>query len=294
MKDEKEVSPAEEERLAAIARGDVVEEEDEEVLEEEVLEEEEDEPGAPVDEDLQVPKARFDDARKAAKAENDALKARIAALENATKKDVITVDMLEAEIEELEDKVDTHLLEGEVAEAKAIRKTLNAKRNALIDQRIAEKSTAMGKAAVEQVRYDAQLAAFEAKFPVMNPDAVDFSKDVSDEIDMLMGAFEAKGMSLVASLNKAVHYVLGNKAEKPVSEDNKSEKVKLERKLNAQKKALDTVNKTPTNLDGVGRNSDKAGRDDGLPSPLKMSQAQFDKLTEVQKAELRDDTLKVH
>ena len=76
--------------------------------------------------------------------------------------------------------------------------------------------------------------------------------------------------------------------------ETKADKIKRERKEKAVKKALDTVNKTPADLDGVGRNSDKGGRTDGLPDPLKMTQAQFDKLTEKQKAELREDTLKVH
>jgi hypothetical protein len=313
---------AEEERKAAIARGDIVDDEElakaaaEAEAEDDdddddaaavaaaaaaaaAEDEDEDEPGAAVDNGITIPKARYDEDRQKSRIEKARLEARILELEGTpAKKDAgPTLAEAQAEIDTLDDEYEAHLLEGEPAEAKAKRLEANAKRNELTDRKIKEGNAAMGTAAVEQVRYDNQLAAFEAKYPAMNPDAVEFDKAKSDEIDMLMNSFEAGGMTLVGSLNKAIHYVFGN-APAPKEEDDKgetkAERVKRQRKEAATKKTLNAVKKTPTDLDDIGRDSDKAGRDDGLPNPLKMSQAQFDKLTEAQKAELRDDTLKPH
>lgn len=315
---------AEEERKAAIARGDIVDDdelakaaaesdddEDEEAAaalaiaaaaesDDDDDDDDDDEPGDSPDDGIQIPKARYDEDRKNSRLEKERLEARIRQLEGtAPKKDAgPTIAEQQAAIETLEDEYEAHLLEGEVTEAKAKRREFNALKDALTDRKIREGNAAMGSAAVEQVRYDNQLASFEAKFPEMNPDAVEFDSEKSDEIDALMNAFEASGMTLVKSLNKAIHYVFGTEAKKAVVKDadgeTKAEKVKRDRKERAAKKALNAVNKTPTDLDKVGRDSDKAGRDDGLPDPLKMSVAQFDKLTEKQKAELREDTLKVH
>ena len=294
---------AEEERQAAIARGDVVEDEEDSLEEDEEDsseedeedsseedEEEDDEPGdAAPEDDITVPKARFDESRKSARKREAELEARIAELEKGNKKPEQSIDDLEAEIEELEDQHDSLLLEGEIDKAKAVRRELNSKRNGIIDRRISEKSSAMGQAAVEQVRYDTQLASFEVKYPTINPDATEYDEAVSNEVSTLMNAFQTSGMSLVASLNKAVHYVF--RGEEPESKS--TSEVGDKRKKAARKRALKTVKNTPANLKDIGNNSDKAGSDDGLPDPMKMSQKAFDKLTEKQKAALRGDKLAV-
>lgn len=303
-----------EERLAAIARGDIIEGDEEEEIEEEPEEEEiddeeadteeeetgddddneEDEPGAPPPKDsLTIPKARYDEDRQKSRREKLALEARIAELEGkVAPKNEVTLEEMEAEIEDLEDQHENLLLEGEIDKAKAIRRQMNIKRNAVLDRRISEKSKAMGAAAVQQVRYDTQLAAFEAKYPTMNEDSPEFDEAVSAEVGTLMNAFVASGMNLVAALNKAVHYVFRDSSA-ATEEASTADEVRAARKIKAREKALAAVKKTPTNLSKVGRNSDKAGRDDGLPDPLKMSQAQFDKLTEKQLAAMREDKLTV-
>jgi hypothetical protein len=320
---------AEQEKKDAIARGDVVDDDElakaaaeaedddgsvktPEELEAEATaaalaakeaEDDDDEPGDDADDGINIPKARYDEDRQKSRVEKAQLEARIKELEGKGRKkdEGPTIAELQTEIEELEDKYEAHLLEGETTEAAALRRETNIKRNALTDRKIKDQSSAMGAAAVEQVRYDTQLATLEAKYPAMNPDSSEFDKVVSDEVDTLIAAFESSGMSITKALNKAVQYAIINKqpAKKADDDDDKDddvdvEKIKADRKRKAQDKALKTVKKTPADLKDVGVNSDKGGRTDGLPDPLKMTQAQFDKLTEAQKAELRDDTMKPH
>ena len=291
----------------AIARGDIIEdddtkkkpedddpEDDDDVNnddDDDLDDDDDDKPGDDPDDGIQVPKARFDKSRKAGRIREEALERRIKELEGKGKKPEITIAEMEAEIEELEDQHENLLLEGEVDKSKAIRRQMNVKRNAVIDRRISEKSNAMGAAAVQQVRYDNQLAAFEIKYPAMNEDAVEYDEAVAGEVGTLMNAFQSSGMSLVGALNKAVHYVFRDAPAAKDEDDDTADEVRKARKLKARKKALRAVKKTPTNLKDVGRNSDKAGRDDGLPDPLKMTQDQFDKLTEKQLAELREDKM---
>jgi gamma-glutamylcyclotransferase (GGCT)/AIG2-like uncharacterized protein YtfP len=314
MTDEKDTSPTpEEERAAAVARGDIVDEgeleeaaaeaEEVEEVEEEELdasaeedEEDEDQPGdsAPGDE-ITIPKARYDEDRRNSRAREAKLQARIEELEGKQKKDdTPSISDMQKEIEDLEDQHENLLLEGEIDKAKIMRRDINAKRNDLIDRRIAEKSTAMGQAAVEQVRYDSQLAALEARYPVMNPDSPEFDGEVMTEIITLMDAFEASGKTLTQALNKAVHYVMRDVEPEKKPAVKKGEAVREERKTAARKKALKAVKDSPADLKDIGRNSDKAGRDDGLPDPLKMSQEDFDKLSEKQLKQLREDQVIAH
>ena len=276
-----------------VDRGDDVEEEEEEpvVEEEEVVVAEEEEP---VDEEedeeaITVPKARFDEVQRKARDKITALEGRLKTLEAAKyqETDQGKLEALEAEIEAEQDKYEDLIMEGEVKEARAVRKAYTIKQKQLNALTLQANSQLTSSAAVEQTRFDIKLAQFEAQHPEINPDADEFDEAVAEEVGEVLSAFKARGYTATAALHKAVHYVLPEtSAAAPKKDPNV---VRDQRSIKARKKVTNLVKKSPPDLRGKGKNSDKGGRDDGLPDVSKMSMEDFDKLTEAQLRELRED-----
>lgn len=261
---------------------------EEESEEEEVEEETEEEEEAPIT----IPKARFDEAQRKARERNKELELKIADYEAKAAKEAAQVDTsaLATEIEELSDKHEDFLLEGELEKARAVRKIRDAKQNELFDQRLAQQSQVTGTAAVEQMRFDAQLAQFEAKFPAINPDSDDFDQEITNEVNTLLTAFKANGFTNTAALNKAIHYVIREDSDKPVITEDPA-LVRSKRSQQARKRVAKVVKKSPPSLADKGRDSDKTGSGDGLPDVTKMTPEQFDELSEADLKKLRHDRL---
>ena len=282
-----------------VERGDFVEEEEvveEEVVEEEGVVEEEDQPGdvAP-DEDeeapITIPKARFDEAQRKARERQQELERRINEMEKKTVVETTRTDFskLEDEIEDLNTKFEDLLLEGEVDKARVVRRQRDQKQNEMFDMRLAQTSQATGSAAVEQMRFDAQLAQFEAKYPAINPDSDSFNGEMVAEVNEMLQVYKAAGYTLAASLNKAIHYVVRDEGSPAVSEDPSI--LRSKRGQQARKKVLSAIKKMPPDLTGKGRDSGKTGRDDGLPDVTRMTPEQFDKLSKEDLIALRADRL---
>ena len=293
------------ERLAAVARGDIVEDEvdenadrgDEVVVdevEEEVVDEvEEDEEVAESEteeeeETLTVPKARFDEVQRKSREKVTALEERLQTLEKQRyqKTDEGKLEALEKEIEEEQDKYEDLLMEGEVLKARALRKITAVKQRQLNNEIQNAQSQLTSSAAVEQTRFDIKLAQFESVHPEINPDSDDFDNDLAEEVAEVMQAFKSRGYTPSAALHKAVHYVLPAVDGVATKDPNI---VRGQRKTAARKKVVSLIKKSPPDLTGKGRDSDKGGERDGLPNVSKMGLEEFDKLTEAQKKEMRGD-----
>jgi hypothetical protein len=245
------------------------------------------------EEPITIPKSRFDEAQRKARERQEDLERRIREMESqqvqkTTKDDA---DNLQGEIDELESKFVSLLMEGEEDKAKAIRKEMRTKETDLFDMRLTQRSTQASQVAVEQMRFDAQLAQFEAKHPIINPDATTFDQEVANEVADVMKAFQAgKGLTPAAALNKAVHYVIGDlvtgESAKPTKDP---EVVRQKRGQQARRTAAKAAAASPPDITDKGRDSDKAGTGDGLPDPTKMTPEQFDNLTEDQVRQMRGD-----
>ena len=303
----------EQDRLDAIKRGDFVEDideietedvdrgdevEDEEVVaeddeEEEIVEEEvvatEDEEEEEDEEPITVPKARFDEVQRKSRDKITALEARLKSLETTKhlETDQGKLETLEQEIEAEQDKYEDLLMEGELQQARAIRKSYSAKQKELNNLTLQTNSQLTSSAAVEQTRFDIKLAQFEATHPEINPDADEFDESVAEEVAEVLSAFKARGYTATAALHKAVHYVLPEISESAPRKD--PNVIKEQRNIKARKKVARLVKNSPPDLRGKGKDSDKGGKDDGLPKVSKMSMEQFDKLSEAQLRELRGD-----
>lgn len=239
---------------------------------------------------IMIPKARFDEANKKAKDKADKLQAKLDKLEKDHAQEQTDTDLeeLEGELETLEDQWAEQLLEGELEKAKAIQKQIRGKRKTLTTKQLTQQSQQTGNAAVEQIRFDHQLAAVEAKYPQLNPDHEDVNPELIEEVNELMSMYTAGGHTVTSALQKAVHYVIRDE-DAPNSKDQKTEKSKRSHK--ARKAVNKAAKSSPPNINKAGRDSDKGGRGDGLPDVTKMSPEQFAKLDEKDLAKLRGDVL---
>lgn len=252
--------------------------------------EEIDEPGeepAPIT----IPKARFDEAQKKARDRQFELERRIAEMEKQQVKQVVTADVakISEDLDVLETKYEDLLLEGEVEKARAVRRDMRKKENDLFDMRMREQGAKASSVAVEQMRFDSQLAQFEAKFPAINPDSDDYNAGLAEEVADMMNVYLTSGYNKSAALNKAVHYIVRDSGSPQVGEDPSI--VRSKRAAMARKRVSEAAKKSPPDIKDKGRDSDKTGQGDGLPDVTKMSIEQFEKLSTEQLKRLRNDSM---
>lgn len=256
--------------------------------------------GAEEAEDIRIPKARFDEAQQKSRAKIKELEDKLKQTEqqHAQKQTNEEIESMQDEINELEDKWEGFLLEGEEEKAKAVRREVNAKRNEIVQKQLIQQSQQTGNAAVEQIRYETKLAIFEERYPQINPDSEAYNQAVEQEVGELKKAFEGLGWGSTAALEKAISYAIREeKTAPPPVEDSKEESTevrKSQRAHKARKAAAEASKAMPPDASRAGRDSDKGGKGDGLPDVSKMTPDQFDKWAAdnpSQMAQLRGDTL---
>lgn len=245
---------------------------------------------------IMIPKARFDEAQQKARDKLSALQTKLAKTEADHQVATTTADVeaLEAEIDVLEGKWESHLMEGELDKAQAVRKEMRQKENKKTQTLLTQQSQQTGNAAVEQIRYETKLAMYETKYPVLNPDSDDYNKAVETEVGELKDAFELQGWGSTAALERAIKYAIPK--ETPQAEEEKPDPSirKQQRAHQARKEAAAAAKATPPDSSKAGRDSDKGGKGDGLPDVGKMTPDQFAKWSSddpAALAKLRGDTL---
>ena len=152
-----------------------------------------------------VPKSRLDEVLAKNKAMqkrlNDAEQVEQTALENAP----------EYAFDENEAKYQDHVLNGETAEATALR---NEIRNAEKEQFMFEVQAKMGKTVQENqdmTELHQKAAEIEATFPVLSENSETFDQELQNEVVELRNAFITQGYTPADSLAKATEYTLAVK-----------------------------------------------------------------------------------
>lgn len=241
---------------------------------------------------IRIPKARFDEAQAKARAREQALLEEIEKLKGGQQASTTqkAISDMRAKIEELQDKYEDLILDGKKDEARKVRKQVDGMREELVEYQTSMKSDAARRAAVDELSYNAQLAGFEAKYPVLNPEHEEFDEDKTNEVATLLDAFAKAGTRRADALAKAVKYVLGNPPEQKVTDAAKA--LAEERARKAREKAAEANRRQPPSTSRVGLDSDKAGNGGELGiDVMRLSQDKFAKLDEETKARLRGDEL---
>ena len=261
-------------------------------------------------EEPRIPKSRFDEGIAKARKEAVAATERADALEAQLKANqgIVDVEKLEASIDDLEDDLDKARADGNADKVAEIRRKIRGINRQISDSAAAAHAARATAVAVEQIRYGALVSQMEAEHPELNPDLEDqYDQEVVNELTEYKSAFEAAGLSSSDSLKKALRAVYGN-GKKPAavkdaedddgeSDEDKAAKAEKaaalasKRKEEAIAKALAEKKKQPADSKKTGLDSDKAGQK-GKDKPVsKMSDKEWDDLSEDEKKRLRGDVI---
>ena len=285
---------------------EVVVDEDAEAAKQKKLDDEEAERNEFAKKHKMVPHAVMKEAvekeRKAREAATNRL-AELEAAETARQKKGTDTGNLSGEIEELEELLDKAIADNDLVEKKRIRTEIRTKQGQLNASAVAEASARAQATAVEQVRYDALCDRLETEYPEINRNHDNFSQAFEESVMDEKDVQERAGKSSTEALKKAVSIVtnspewrdkLAEARKKPEDDKGDDEEAKAEaakRKKEAVERGLAAKGKQPPNAaKGAGADSDKGGGSKAKNID-KMSEADFDKLSDEEKARMRGDTL---
>jgi hypothetical protein len=205
----------------------------------------------------------------------------------------------ETDLEAKEAEYNKHMADGALDKATKTMKDIRMLERSINDQKTSFTIAAAEARAVEQVRFDITVERLEEAYPQIRPGAEEYDQGVVNEMLEMQAAYQAKGYPPSAALQKAVSYILKPttvKQEKAVTtearvtDEDKAEALKAQRRADAVNKNVDAAGKTPPNTANVGKDSDKAGG--GVvdaKAVMKMKQEDFAKLDEAALSKLRGD-----
>ena len=225
--------------------------------------------------------------RKKAEEELEKLRAQLAAQaraqEEAAKPKGPSMDELEKELEDLEEKYEDAVINGEKDTARKLRGQIAKARDTIIESRVTTKAEAARSAALGQVQFDNFLDRTLAAYPELDRSSEKYDSTSEADVMDIAEAFLAKGQSRVEAIGKAVKLVLGAKKAAEPEPEPKTEKKTLSRKVvDTEKQA---AVKQPPSLKPVGDSGDKQ------PSLHTLPEDQFNKLSEAELRAARGDDI---
>jgi hypothetical protein len=226
--------------------------------------------------------------RDAARTEAAQLRARVEALEKASKKDEIEdpADAINAKLDGLYEQVEEARADGDAKAAAKLQREIDGLNRQLTTLEAEKVATRTSTVMTENERYNALLDTLEADIDVLNPNHDDFDPQAVKSLEWYTAAHEKMGMSADKALRQAARVVFGYGGAKPdvkKAADKKDDKKAPDKKPDA-KKAADTNKRQPPDLSDRGVN-----KDDQEIDPDKLDDAEWDKLPESKKAQLRGD-----
>ena len=265
--------------------------------------------------DVRIPKDRFDEAVNKERDARMAAEAKAKELEEALDRQNKGVNLktLEAEIDDLEDRLEAEMAEGTPAARKDLRRQIRDRQEQISDAKANARAVHATALAVEQIRYDAVVDKMEVDFPFLNVDNKEvFDSKVASAVIELKGAYEAAGLASSEALKKAMSTLRRDleDAKKALRKDDEGEELTAEEKVakaekeakektagrtaeaaaerrreEAVKKGLEARTKQPADSKAVGK-GDKTIVE---PDVKKMTDKQFDDLPEAELQRMRGD-----
>lgn len=249
--------------------------------------------------DTRIPLNRHKEILAKERAAREALEQKVAQYEKGRE-----VAELNTEITKMEDSILTLekeytklLADGELEKASAKMAEIRKTERSMIEAKNDMKIQAAEARATERARYNIALERIESAFPELNPDHDDFDKDLLGEVAELKEAYQGRGLTPTAALQKAVKLLVEPRTSKQeIATSSKprvgDKDVAAERKKEAVKKTADATGKQPPSLTKIGQDGDKLGGGAlDAKAVMKMSQKEFAQLSEADLAAMRGDTL---
>lgn len=214
---------------------------------------------------LMIPKARFDEVNKRARARVAELESRLKSMEEraaaaGTPPDVAA---LETELSTKSSEYGTLVAEGKLDEAAALMGEMNK-----INRKIGlVEAAALANTHTKETKHmdslETLVGMYKEAFPVFDEGSPDYNQDYVNYVAKLQGGFEGMGMSAAEALREAVEVAVAKFAllspDEPVVEKTPVEDKGKDRKTAAIDKALKAAGAQPPGLNKVGTDSDKAG-----------------------------------
>ena len=246
-----------------------------------------------------IPLARHEAILNKEREQRKALETQLAQFQRGGEVASINADITaaETEIAKLDTEYNDLLTDGENAKAAAVMSKIRSMERQMAEVKSDQKIQAAEIRATERARYNTALERIESSYPTLNPDHDDYSDDVMGEVAELKSAYELKGLTPTAALQKAVKYVVGADTRKQESATevtpNVAEKdIAAERKKDAVLKTAKAISKTPPSLNRSGLDSDKLGGGAAdAAAVMNMSQKEFAQLSDSALAKMRGDIL---
>lgn len=216
--------------------------------------------------DTRIPAARHKEILDNERARREAVEVELAKYKQGTQIADVNAEIGEAETKliDLEKAYAKQLSDGETDKAAATMTQIRRTERAINEKSAQMRETAAEARAVERVRFDVTVERLEEQFSQLNPDHDDFDRGKTKDVRELMEAYQLKGYTPSAALQKAVKLIMPPttvKQEKALEVEARVDPKAVEaaRKAAAAGKTAETVAKTPASAAKVGENSDKAG-----------------------------------
>lgn len=245
-----------------------------------------------------IPVERHEQILQAAREERDAAVRALASAQGGAQvaKTNTEITVLEEKVDKLQEKYDAALIDGDKELAKTVARELRAEERALGDKKTAIAVAIARAEAIETTRFDIARERIEQAYPVLNPDNSDvYDQKVMNEVLELKEAWQLKGYTETDAMQKAVRLILGaagaaqdaSVTVKPRVADDDVKDVGAKRKENAVEKALKTTQ--PPSTATIGADHDKLGRSRTAKDITKMTDKEFDALSDEDMAAMRGD-----
>ena len=205
------------------------------------------------------------------------------------------ITALEQNVLKLEKEYAAAIVDGKTDEAATLMSQIRKAERDMAESKSDMKIQAAEIRATERARYNVALERIESTFPILNPDDDAYDQATMDEVAELKEAYQLKGLTPTAALQKAVKLIVGaSNTKQEVATTSQPrvnpEQVAAERKAAAVKKTTEAALKTPPAADKIGEPSDKMGGGKvDAAAVMKMSQKDFAALNDETLAQLRGD-----
>ena len=249
--------------------------------------------------DSRIPLSRHKEILEKEREQRASLERQLAQYQNGQQVANVNEEItaLENSVLKLEKEYANLLTDGEIDKATAVMQQIRKAERDMAESKSDMKIHAAEIRATERARYSTALERVEAAFPTLNPDHDDYDEAAMAEVADLKSAYEMKGLTPTAALQKAVKMIVEPRTTRQEvatsSNPRVNEKdVAAERKKDAVEKTVKAVGKTPPSLSRVGLDGDKLGGGaNSAEAVMRMSQKEFAQLSEEALAKMRGDDL---
>ena len=249
--------------------------------------------------DSRIPLSRHKEILEKEREQRASLERQLAQYQNGQQVANVNEEItaLENSVLKLEKEYANLLTDGEIDKATAVMQQIRKAERDMAESKSDMKIHAAEIRATERARYSTALERVEAAFPTLNPDHDDYDEAAMAEVADLKSAYEMKGLTPTAALQKAVKMIVEPRTTRQEvatsSNPRVNEKdVAAARKKDAVEKTVKAVGKTPPSLSRVGLDGDKLGGGaNSAEAVMRMSQKEFAQLSEEALAKMRGDDL---